>query len=93
MFTIVAIMFSGIGVGWLFRRKKLPMLSQIITVLIWVLLFCLGVEVGMNPQVIGRLGDLGIEATVLCLAGLAGSIALAWALWLVVQRKKKGGQP
>lgn len=93
MFTIVAIMFSGIGVGWLFRRRQFPMLSQVITVLIWALLFCLGVEVGMNPQVIGRLGDLGIEAVVLCVGGLAGSIALAWVLWLVVQRKKKGGQP
>ena len=57
-----------------------------------MLLFCLGVEVGMNPQVIGQIGNLGIEALALCLAGMAGSIALAWALWRLVQRKK-GGQP
>ena len=84
-------MFCGIGVGWLLRHRQLPMLSRVITVLIWALLFCLGVEVGMNPQVINRLQDLGLEALVLCLAGTLGSLVLAWLLWRVVL-KKKGGQ-
>lgn len=83
-------MFCGIGVGWLLRHRRLTMLSRVITVLIWALLFCLGVEVGMNPQVINRLQDLGLEALVLCLAGTLGSLVLAWLLWRVVLKKKGG---
>ena len=83
-------MFCGIGVGWLLRHRRLTMLSRVITVLIWVLLFCLGIEVGMNPQVIGHLSDLGLEALVLCLAGTLGSLVLAWLLWRIVLKKKGG---
>ena len=90
MLTVVAIMFCGIGVGWLLRQRRLKFITRVITVLIWALLFCLGVEVGMNPQVIGRLQDLGLEALLLCLMGMAGSITLAWALWRIVLRKKGG---
>ena len=90
MLTVVAIMFCGIGVGWLLRHRQLTMLSRVITVLIWALLFCLGVEVGMNQQVIDRLQDLGLEALVLCLAGTLGSLVLAWLLWRVVLKKKGG---
>ncbi len=90
MLTVVAIMFCGIGVGWLLRHRRLSFISRVITVLIWVLLLCLGIEVGMNPQVISRLTDLGVEAVVMCLAGMAGSLTLAWALWRVVLKKKGG---
>lgn len=83
-------MFCGIGVGWLLRHRRVPFIGRVITLLIWALLFCLGIEVGMNPQVINRLSDLGLEALVLCLAGMAGSLALAWALWRVVLKKKGG---
>ena len=86
--TVVAIMFCGIGVGWLLRHRRVPFIGRVITLLIWALLFCLGIEVGMNPQVINRLSDLGLEALVLCLAGMAGSLALAWALWRAVLKKK-----
>jgi len=44
----------------------------------------------MNPQVINRLQDLGLEALVLCLAGTLGSLVLAWLLWRVVLKKKGG---
>ncbi|MBP3757824.1 MAG: LysO family transporter [Prevotella sp.] len=90
MLNVVAIMFCGIGVGWLLRHRRLTFISRIITVLIWALLLCLGIEVGMNPQVISRLSDLGLEAVVMCLAGMAGSLALSWALWRVVLKKKGG---
>ncbi len=83
-------MFCGIGLGWLLRHRRVPFIGRVITLLIWALLFCLGIEVGMNPQVISRLTDLGVEAVVMCLAGMAGSLALAWALWRVVLKKKGG---
>lgn len=61
-----------------------------VTVLIWLLLFFLGVEVGENPQVINGITSLGLEALWLSITGLVGSIAFSWALWRWVSRKKEG---
>lgn len=62
MLKVVAIMFSGIAVGFLLRKRRLRVVPHAVTVLIWLLLFFLGVEVGENPQVISGIQDLGIEA-------------------------------
>lgn len=93
MLTIVAIMFGGMSVGWLLRRRSLPWLSALIMVLIWLLLFFLGVEVGANDTIISSLKDLGGEALLLAFAGLAGSVLFAWVLWRVVQGQKGGSHP
>lgn len=38
------IMLCGIGTGYLLRNKKMSFIGRIITALIWVLLFLLGIE-------------------------------------------------
>lgn len=87
MLKIVMIMLCGIGTGSLFRNKKQGAIGRIITALIWVLLFLLGLEVGSNPRIVTGLQTLGLEAVLLTLGGSAGSIILAWALWKMVNRK------
>ena len=87
MLRIIIVMLSGITVGILLRRRPIRFISKVITVLIWILLFFLGVEVGTNPRIMGNFKDLGIEALVLTVSGLAGSMAMAWWLWRVVTRK------
>lgn len=89
MLKIVIIMLCGIGTGYLLRNKRMGFLPKVITVLIWVLLFLLGIEVGNNPRIINGIQTLGLEAVVLTLAGSAGSILFAWALWKIVI---KGGK-
>ncbi len=89
MFTIIALMFAGMLVGFLFRKQRLTGIHRMITLLIWVLLFLLGVEVGGNEHLIQSLPTLGIEAMVLTLAGLLGSLLLAWGLWVWVNRRKE----
>lgn len=86
MLIVVIVMLTGVAVGILFRRNPIRSISKIITVLIWVLLFLLGVEVGGNPRVMGSMQSLGMDALVLTLAGLAGSMAMAWGLWRIVSR-------
>ena len=92
MLKVVAIMFCGIAVGFLLRKRRLRVVPHAVTVLIWLLLFFLGVEVGENPQVIGGITTLGLEALWLSIAGLAGTILFSWALWRWV-KGKKGGKP
>ena len=92
MLKIVAIMFSGIGLGLLLRKQRLSWLAALITVLVWLLLFFLGVAVGQNQRIIMGLKDLGLEALLLAFAGIAGSVILAWGLWHMSQKKEKGGR-
>ena len=87
MLRIVIVMLSGITVGAIFRRRPLRFISKIITVLIWILLFFLGVDVGTDPRIIESLKNLGAEALVLTVSGLAGSMAMAWGLWRLVSRE------
>lgn len=90
MLKVVAIMLSGMAVGFLLRKRRLRIVPHAVTVLIWLLLFFLGVEVGENPQVINGITSLGLEALWLSIAGLAGTVAFSWALWHWVSRKKGG---
>ena len=46
MFIIIGIMLTGMLIGYLLRSKRLTWIHKIITLLIWVLLFLLGIDVG-----------------------------------------------
>lgn len=92
MLKVVAIMLSGMAVGFLLRKRQLRLVPHAVTVLIWLLLFLLGIEVGSNPQVINGITSLGLEALWLSVAGMAGTLVFAWALWKWVSAKKKGGR-
>ena len=89
MFTVIGIMFAGIGLGYLMRRQSLPWINKIITALIWLLLFLLGIEVGQNEQIIRSLPTLGIEAFSIAIVCVLGSCISAWALWKHINNKKE----
>ena len=44
MFIIIGIMLTGMLFGYLLRSKRLTWIHKIITFLIWVLLFLLGID-------------------------------------------------
>ena len=74
-------MFGGILCGYLVRKKQVVRIQQVTTILIWALLFLLGLNIGSNPQIINSLGSLGIEALVIAVAATLGSLIAAWLLW------------
>ena len=88
MLIIVAIMLCGIAVGYLLRNWDTRFISHVITVLIWLLLFLLGIEVGSNPRIVGGMQTLGIEALLLTIGGAVGTTLCAWLLWIYVSRKE-----
>lgn len=90
MFTIIGLMLTGMLLGYLLRKRDLKKIHQIITALIWLLLFLLGIEVGSNEQIIKGLHTIGLEAIVLTLGGVLGSVIAAWALWKALYGKKGG---
>lgn len=90
MFTIILIMLSGMTAGYLFRHHRCTLLPVVITTLIWLLLFLLGLEVGANQQLINALPTLGVEALVITLAALAGCMVGSWLLWKYTSKGSGG---
>lgn len=89
MLFIALMMITGILVGFLLNRWNLRPISKLIIVLIWILLFVLGLEVGSNQNIISNLGTLGLEALVLCIAATLGSVTMALILWKIASRPQQ----
>lgn len=100
MFVVILFIFLGILSGYLLRKKALVgneakmgrvtrWQGRIVTWLIWLLLFLLGIEVGSNDRIISALPTLGVEALVLSVAATLGSCLLAWGLWKMVKDNNK----
>lgn len=86
MFTVIGLMLAGMLAGYVLRRKRLAVIQPAITVLIWALLYLLGVEVGGNEAIINSLHTLGMEAAVMTLGGTLGSVTAALLLWKALAR-------
>ena len=61
MFTVIGLMLGGMAIGFLLRHQEFSWINKVITSLIWVLLFLLGVEVGGNRQIVEGLATLGLS--------------------------------
>lgn len=79
----------GILVGYAVRKLHTEWLSKAITLLVWVLLFLMGIEVGGNERIMQSLPTLGVEALVVAILATMGSCVGAWLLWKYIG--KKGG--
>lgn len=77
MFTVVFTMFTGLLIGYFFRKIKLGFLNQVILTLIWCLLFLLGYEVGVNDNVVRKFHEIGLEAFLIALFATIGSVVAA----------------
>lgn len=91
MFIIIGLMLTGMLLGYLLRKQNLSRIHQVITALIWLLLFLLGIEVGSNEAIVRGLHTLGLEALLLTIGGLLGSVIAAWALWRWLYKKPQDG--
>lgn len=89
MFTVIGFMLGGICIGFAFRNRRLPQVDKFTTVLIWMLLFLLGIEVGENRKIIEGLATLGAEAFAITVAAVLGSCVAARLLWTWLCKRKK----
>lgn len=81
MFLIFAVIIGGIVTGRLLIGWRLAFVQRLITVIIWALLFLLGVEVGADRALVGGLATLGGAAFTIFGFSVAGSMLAAWLLW------------
>ena len=81
MLVIFAVIIGGIATGRLLIGRRLAFVPRLITVIVWALVFRLGVEVGSDAAVVGSLATLGGAALAIFALSVAGSIFAAWLLW------------
>lgn len=92
MFIVILFIFLGILSGVLCRKlstgARISLTDvaarwqgRIVTWLIWLLLFLLGIEVGSNVMIVRSLPTLGVEALLLSSAATLSCCVLAWMLW------------
>ena len=74
MFIIIGIMLTGMLLGYLLRSKRLTWIHKVITLLIWLLLFLLGIDVGGNEAIVKGLHAIGLEALIITAAAVTGSM-------------------
>ncbi|NDV82179.1 LysO family transporter [Bacteroides sp. 51] len=89
MFIIIGIMLTGMLTGYLLRNKRLHWIHKVITVLIWLLLFLLGIDVGSNEAIIKGLHTIGLEAAIITIGAVVGSTLFAWGLWYFIYERPK----
>lgn len=77
MLTVVICMIFGVLFGVLIRKKRLKYLNTVILILIWILLFLLGYEIGNNDLVIRQSGKILWKAFLIATGGTLGSIIAA----------------
>lgn len=90
MFTIITVMFLGVGIGYLFRRVKfLQKTEESISLTILLLLFILGVSVGSNELILNNLASFSGQAAVLASSAIFGSILASWLILNLFFKKEE----
>lgn len=79
MLTVILIMTAGMVAGFLLRRRKglYKRLDQTVSIVIYLLLFLLGLTVGQNRTIVENFHLIGVKALLITLAAVAGSVVLA----------------
>lgn len=91
MIYLIMTMAAGIAFGFLARRdRRLTHIGKAISVTIYVMLFFLGVKIGSDEHILSNLSALGLQALVLAVAGVAGSVLAAFVLYRILFRNKTG---
>lgn len=87
MFLIITCMITGIIIGLTLRRHHTHITGYLTTVLIWALLFMLGVSIGGNDDIFSSLTTIGLKSAVIGTAATIGSAAASWIIWRNVKDK------
>lgn len=87
MLIVIGIMFFGVSAGLLLRHNPPKYLGKTINLVIYLLLLLLGISVGANKMIIGNLHTLGIQALIITLGAITGSVLLSWLLYRYLYKR------
>lgn len=91
MFIVLTLMIIGVALGLYIQSKPrfLKLIDPLVNIAIYLLLFLLGISVGINETVINNLGTLGIQALLITLGGIVGSVVVSSFVYLLFFRSKE----
>lgn len=88
MFVILCLLCVGIGMGYLFRHiHSLKRLENTISYTIFVMLFVFGVTIGANKTLVDNIGNFGLQAALLAVCGVLGSLLASYLAFKVLSGK------
>lgn len=85
MYIALSCMVVGIFVGWLVRKKVRIPTSAIMLIIICILLFILGLEIGFNKELLSSLPTLGLTSLLIAFFAVLGSLVIVkiCTKWLI----------
>lgn len=85
MISVLLVMSAGIIVGAFIHKKPLLVKfnDQLISLAIYVLLFLLGISVGLNKTIVQNIGALGYQALIITLGAVLGSVLFSWLVFRI----------
>ena len=89
MLTLFLIILSGVLVGYLLRKvPQMRYVGVVMTIIITLLLFLLGISVGANEKVIHNFSMIGFDALAITIGGIVGTLLCAWWVYMYFFKPK-----
>lgn len=91
MGIIFLTLLLGVAVGALvkFNEKQVKIISQLQTLGVLLLLFVMGISVGVNPDIVNKLSEIGMSALVFAiLTTLMSVVAVYFVTTIYIRREK-----
>lgn len=89
MLSVILMLLAGVLVGFLCKKfKYIGLVGKLVSLTVFVMLFVLGVSIGANEDVVGNLGEVGLTAFVLAIAGIGGSVLFSTIVFKVFYKGK-----
>lgn len=89
MLEILFITTAGFVAGLLLRQKRKAVMitDKLMLLSIYMLLFFLGFSIGGDPVILANFPEFGLNAILITIGGVTGSILAAWATWTFIFMK------
>lgn len=93
MITVLLVMLAGILTGFFINNspRLIKANEKLISWAIFLLLFLLGISVGINKTIIRNLDQIGFQALIITLGAITGSVITLWILYRYFFNKENIG--
>jgi len=90
MITVLVLMTLGIALGFFVGKfpKIIKGVDKMTTWSIYLLLFLLGIGVGLNEKIINNLHTIGLQALILTVGAVLGSLIFAYITYKLFFKNK-----
>ncbi|MDR2650982.1 MAG: LysO family transporter [Prevotellaceae bacterium] len=85
MYEIIGIMVVGGIIGYIFKSKNkfIQLSEKVYSLILFLLLFSLGLSVGKNETAMNSISNLGLLSLAIAVSAVAGSVVCAWIVYKI----------